>query len=55
MTAVGQSATDYGARVTPHLFIADADGVVAYIGAFDDNMNPDSVKETYAATRSTRC
>ncbi len=47
--ASGKSAEAYGARVTPHLFILDSDGVVAYIGAFDDNMNPQKVKKHYAA------
>ena len=44
-----ESARNYGARVTPHLFILDADAMVAYIGAFDDNMNVKEVKEHYAA------
>ena len=44
-----ESAVNYGARVTPHLFILDANAVVAYIGAFDDNMNVKEVKEHYAA------
>ncbi len=44
-----ESARNYGARVTPHLFILDADGIVAYIGAFDDNMNAKDVKEHYVA------
>ncbi len=43
-----ESAKSYGARVTPHLFILDEDGVVAYIGAFDDNMKMGDVKERYA-------
>ena len=43
----GKSAEDYGARVTPHMFVVDADGVLAYMGAFDDNMNPKEVKESY--------
>lgn len=34
--ASGQSAKDYGARVTPHLFILDKDRKVAYRGSFDD-------------------
>ena len=45
----GDSARLYGARVTPHLFIIDADGDVAYIGAFDDNMAAGKVKERYVA------
>lgn len=35
----GQSATDYGARVTPHIFVLDGERTVAYVGAFDDNQN----------------
>jgi peroxiredoxin len=42
-----ESATRYGARVTPHLFVIDGDGNVAYIGAFDDNMNAKEVKHHY--------
>ncbi|REJ88213.1 MAG: thioredoxin family protein [Planctomycetota bacterium] len=32
----GEAAKDYGARVTPHLFILDKDRNVAYRGSFDD-------------------
>jgi peroxiredoxin len=32
----GDSARAYGARVTPHLFVLDAAGAVAYRGSFDD-------------------
>lgn len=32
----GDSARAYGARVTPHLFVLDATGAVAYRGSFDD-------------------
>ncbi|HEX5102666.1 MAG TPA: thioredoxin family protein [Pirellulaceae bacterium] len=37
--ASGESASEYGARVTPHLFLLDGDRTVAYVGAFDDNQN----------------
>lgn len=40
----GDSARSYGARVTPHLFIINANGEVAYMGAFDDNMAASRVK-----------
>jgi peroxiredoxin len=43
----GDSARSYGARVTPHLFLIDADGHVAYVGAFDDNMAAGRVKERH--------
>lgn len=37
----GQSATDYGARVTPHIFVLDGSRTVAYVGSFDDKQaNP---------------
>lgn len=37
----GDSARAFGARVTPHLFVIDGDGKVAYRGSFDDkNQNP---------------
>jgi peroxiredoxin len=35
----GASATEYGARVTPHLFVIDGNGKIAYVGAFDDKQN----------------
>lgn len=35
----GESATDYGARVTPQLYVLDGKGVVQYVGAFDDKQN----------------
>src|SRR5262245_62041940 len=33
----GKLATEYGARVTPHIFVLDQDRKVAYVGAFDDS------------------
>jgi peroxiredoxin len=45
----GKSAAAYGARVTPHLFVIDGDGVVAYIGSFDDKMDAREVQEHYVA------
>lgn len=47
--ASGKSATAYGARVTPHVFIVDQDGKIAYVGAFDDNMSSDKVTHKYVA------
>jgi len=38
---------DYGATVTPHLFILDRDRKIAYMGAFDDSKNPDNVKSRW--------
>ena len=35
----GESATQYGARVTPHIFVLDQDRKVAYVGSFDDKQN----------------
>jgi peroxiredoxin len=32
----GESASKFGARVTPHLFVLDQDRKVAYVGSFDD-------------------
>ena len=34
----GKLATEYGARVTPHIFVLDQNRNVAYVGAFDDDM-----------------
>jgi peroxiredoxin len=38
---------DYGAKVTPHVFVLDKDRKIAYIGAVDDNNNPKRVQEKY--------
>lgn len=38
---------DYGATVTPHVFVLDKDRKIAYMGAIDDKQNPDSVKTHY--------
>ncbi len=35
---------DYGALVTPHVFLLDQDRKVGYIDAVDDNMQPKRVK-----------
>ena len=40
----GKLAGEYGARVTPHIFVLDQDRHVAYVGAFDDNQNNPSKK-----------
>ena len=34
---------EYGAAVTPHVFLLDRDRKIAYMGAIDDNMNADKV------------
>jgi peroxiredoxin len=37
----GKLATEYGARVTPHVYVLDQDRNVSYVGAFDsDQKNP---------------
>lgn len=38
---------DYGATVTPHVFVLNQDGKIAYRGAIDDNMKADQVKFSY--------
>jgi len=35
--ASGKLATEYGANVTPHIFVLDGARKVAYVGAFDDS------------------
>jgi peroxiredoxin len=35
---------DYGATVTPHVFVLDSARKIAYMGAVDDNMAADKVK-----------
>lgn len=39
----------YAARVTPHMYVIDAEGVLRYKGAFDDNMKEDKVSKHYVA------
>jgi peroxiredoxin len=38
---------EYGAAVTPHIFLLDRDRKIAYMGAIDDNMNADKVTKHY--------
>jgi peroxiredoxin len=38
---------DYGATVTPHVFVLDGRRKIAYIGAVDDNMLADKMKTPY--------
>jgi peroxiredoxin len=40
-------AHDYGAKVTPHVFVLDKDRKVVYIGAIDDNNNPKAAQKHY--------
>jgi len=37
----------YGALVTPHVFLLDRQRKIAYIGAVDDSMQPGDVKNSY--------
>jgi peroxiredoxin len=38
---------DYGATVTPHVFVLDKDRKIAYVGAIDDSQNASKVKTHY--------
>ncbi|MGA2032810.1 MAG: thioredoxin family protein [Thermoguttaceae bacterium] len=38
---------DYGAAVTPHIFVLDAGRKIAYMGAIDDKQAEDQVKNHY--------
>jgi peroxiredoxin len=40
-----QIARDYAATCTPHVFLLDGERKIAYMGAIDDNMNADEVKQ----------
>lgn len=42
-----ESPKNYGAEATPHVFVIDNNRKVAFIGAFDDNMNPDKVEKQF--------
>jgi peroxiredoxin len=41
LDASGTVGKSYGAKTTPHLFVIDKDGKVAYSGAYDDNPTPE--------------
>jgi peroxiredoxin len=38
---------DYGATCTPHVFVLDGDREIAYMGAVDDNNNPEKAEQQY--------
>ncbi|MCY2963044.1 MAG: thioredoxin family protein, partial [Planctomycetota bacterium] len=40
---------EYGATVTPQFFVLDAERKIAYMGAFDDSVKADQVKERFVA------
>lgn len=42
-----KTGRDYGATCTPHFFLLDKDRKIAYMGAMDDNMNAEKVKEKH--------
>jgi peroxiredoxin len=43
-----QTGKDYGATVTPQVFVLDQSRHVAYMGRFDDHLEPDQVRRRYA-------
>ena len=45
----GTCAEEFGAKVTPHIFVLDKDRKVVYKGAFDDNQNDSKVEKHYVA------
>ncbi|MEX0716014.1 MAG: thioredoxin family protein [Planctomycetaceae bacterium] len=42
-----ESAKAFGATVTPHLFVLDAEQNIVYMGAFDDSQKTENVKQNY--------
>ena len=50
--ASGDSARAYGARVTPHVFVLDAEGSLAYQGSFDDKQNNPSKPHVESAVQA---
>ena len=42
-----QTGRDYAATATPHVFVLDQKRRIAYMGAFDDSMNPKKVERHY--------
>ncbi len=45
--AKGALARHFNARVTPTVWIVNAQGIATYHGAIDDNVNPSGVRNTY--------
>lgn len=48
----GNSARSFGAKVTPHVFILDAEGVLAYQGSFDDKASSPTTPHVENAVNS---
>ena len=46
---------DYGAEVTPHVFVLDGKRKIAYVGSVDDKQNADGVKTHFLRNASTPC
>jgi peroxiredoxin len=44
-----ESARRYGATATPHFFLLDGERKIAYMGAFDDNVDSKKVEKHYLA------
>jgi peroxiredoxin len=42
-----QTGKDYGATVTPQVFVLDQNRKIAYMGRFDDNIEPDKVQREF--------
>jgi peroxiredoxin len=42
-----QTGKDYGATVTPQVFVLDQNRNIAYMGRFDDNIEPDKVQREF--------
>jgi len=48
--ASGEVGARYGARTTPHMFVIDAEGKLAYKGAIDDDPHGDKATPTNYVT-----
>ena len=48
--ASGEVGRAYGAKTTPHMFVIDADGVLAFAGAIDDDPRGRAAKVNYVAS-----
>jgi hypothetical protein len=44
--STGEVGKKYGMRTTPHMFVIDQNGVLAYQGAIDDRAQPDGDPRT---------
>lgn len=43
----GKTGREYGAKTTPHMYVINKEGIVAYMGAIDSDRSPSKVGDNY--------